>query len=214
MKSRDKDDKAIIRFTDKQLESAIETLTTRLMNWRDSRINEFKTNHGTILDHCRRSIFVLEQRLKHCKHLRELEKQAFIHRVQAEVTDKNYDLVWQVDSFIQENKIFEKKINKLLDAEKKKVREEYDDLVAKLTNELIAVSEKFKNYRENTYKEMNDKFSVVKQVALVRMDKGGDPTKKPKPIVSVKKEQSNRLQRELDQLRERVNDNQWYTNLL
>src|SRR5690606_38260423 len=121
---------------------------------------------------------------------------------------------WQVDSFIQENKIFEKKINKLLDAEKKKVRGEYDDLVAKLTNELIAVSEKFKNYRENTYKEMNDKFSVVKQVALVRMDKGGDPTKKPKPIVSVKKEQSNRLQRELDQLRERVNDNQWYTNLL
>lgn len=122
-----------------------------------------------MLDNHKYMIFTLEQKIKHLEYLRDVEKKSFMRRVQAEVADKNYDLVFQVDALARKNSELGVKIDNFKQAAKEEVKREYEELVRNLSKEIMIMRGKFASYKKQLYKEIDEKFSVVKNEAMMNM---------------------------------------------
>ncbi|KAL0482170.1 hypothetical protein AKO1_013367, partial [Acrasis kona] len=140
-----------------------------MKTWRDDEIDQVHVDCDTKLDHNIKMIFNLEQKLKLLEYKLEVDGRSFTRRVQGEVADKSYDLVFRVDQLQRQNQDLQNKIDHLHVQVKDELRIEYEDSVMKLTHELMMVKGKFSEYRRSLLNQMQNKFEQVKKDALIQI---------------------------------------------
>lgn len=165
-KSKTKSGEIAITIHENELEQAIDTMACKLRDWKVDEVKHIKEGADTLVDHQKQLVFALEQKLKHQEFLRDVDKKAFIRRVQSEVADKNYDLVFQVDKLSRRITELMDRLDNAKEEAKEEIKHEYEDVIKKMDKENMIMKGRFASYKKNVFKEIDDKFARVKQEAI------------------------------------------------
>jgi myosin heavy subunit len=156
-------------INEKDLTTAMDLAGQKMQHWKSLYINGVTQACNTQQDQNKKNVFILEQKLKLIEFKSEMDNKSFARRVQSEVADKSYDLVFHVDMLQRQNDELQTKLENIHADVKDELREEYEDSVMKLAHELMMVKGKFAEYRQSLFKEMQKKFTEVKKDALIQI---------------------------------------------
>lgn len=80
-----------------------------MRQWKNDKITRISDACNAQLDQSKKIIFNLEQKLKLIEFKLDMESKSFNRRVESEVADKSYDLVFQLDMIQRQNDELQKK---------------------------------------------------------------------------------------------------------
>jgi len=197
-RTRTKSENFALTIHEHHLLDAIDTLGQRLLKYQLAEFQSIHDMYGQRLDHLKRLTLKSELQRSSSNLKYQLSLKSFNRRVQSEVSDANYDLVFRVDELRRENHDLKTQLSEVKDIAEKEVRTEYEDLIRRLSRELITIRERFTEYRRHFYKELDEKFNSVKEETLVSL-KGqkGAPTalQKKALAVAIEHNELNKLKR-------------------
>jgi hypothetical protein len=174
VRTKNKSGEVEITIFEKELELALDEVGKKLYEWSEEYINDIKRNSISIIESLKRHSFNLEMRLQYQQYIRELDKKSFKRRVQANLADKNYDLIFRVDSLTRQNAQLKEELEVISETIRREQQIKYEDTVTKLEKELILMKGRFVEYKRNFYQNMEKKFSEVKDTALIEIAKQKD----------------------------------------
>eukprot|EP00002_Diphylleia_rotans_P002201 TRINITY_DN1137_c0_g1_i1.p1 TRINITY_DN1137_c0_g1~~TRINITY_DN1137_c0_g1_i1.p1 ORF type:complete len:2066 (-),score=432.43 TRINITY_DN1137_c0_g1_i1:1174-7371(-) len=151
------------------IRSCISHLSKDLLEWSNLRWEEHSKTRATELKRLQHLLYVSERNLKYSEYLREQEQKAVHRKVQTEVADKGYDLIFEIDSLNRKLVRSEEELKRQEDVVREQVKREYDDLVRQLTVEAMDVKAKFKEYRSQLQQDIMTNLFDAKKEALKKM---------------------------------------------
>lgn len=169
-KTRSKNNEVIISIVEKHLQDALDECGYNLNKWKEQEIRDFASELNTMILHYKRLAVSYKQRLDFSNYKSDLDKKSFNRRVETEVADHNYDLVFQVDTVTRENRELNEHLQNVKQEVKEEVKKEYESLIQQMTKELLIQKTRFNDFRTQFYKNLDEKFSKVKEETLVKIE--------------------------------------------
>ncbi|KAF0971895.1 hypothetical protein FDP41_009591 [Naegleria fowleri] len=100
-KTSSKNGEAQITINEKDLEKALEEVGQKIQEWKTEYIRFLEYKSYEVIDHLKRSLFTSEQKVKFLLYKRDVDRKSLKRRIDAEVDDKNYDLVFLVNNILE-----------------------------------------------------------------------------------------------------------------
>eukprot|EP00818_Percolomonas_sp_WS_P000193 CAMPEP_0117435588 /NCGR_PEP_ID=MMETSP0759-20121206/560_1 /TAXON_ID=63605 /ORGANISM="Percolomonas cosmopolitus, Strain WS" /LENGTH=2262 /DNA_ID=CAMNT_0005227143 /DNA_START=110 /DNA_END=6898 /DNA_ORIENTATION=+ len=187
-KSRTKNNDVAITLLESHLQEALDMCGHKLLKWKEREMHEIVHNLNEVILHYKRLAFNNKEKYEYNNYLSDIDHKAFNRRIESEVADHNYDLVFQVDTVTRDNRDLSERLENVMAEVKEEVKKEYEDLVRQMAKELIVQKTRFNDFRQQYYKRLDEKFSDVKATTLVKIEdakKAGGATLMQKQALKV-----------------------------
>ncbi|KAL9648533.1 hypothetical protein ABK040_012647 [Willaertia magna] len=203
-RTKTKNGEVLITVSEKEFERALEQTGQKLQQWKHEQLQFLEKTSNNLIEKIKRNFFIEEQKVKYLLYKRDIDRKSLRRRIEAEVDDRNYDLVFLVNTLLMQNKELENKNRTVKSEVRKHLVIEYEDLVRALYKELIAANGKVAQYKKDVLRNLDQKFIEVKESTLldiVNQQDVGDLTLKKKALeVIIEDNEVNSLRRENEDL--------------
>ncbi|EFC45917.1 predicted protein [Naegleria gruberi] len=204
-KSTSKNGETIITIYEKELEKSLEEVGQKIRDWKNDYVQIVESKTSEIVDHLKRNLFSSEQKVKFLLYKRDVDRKSLKRRIDAEVDDKNYDLVFLVNNILWKNKELDHRLKEVKSEVRKELVGEYEDLVRSLYKELVSTNGKVAKFKKDFLQNLDQKFYEVREntfFEIATQKDFGDASFKKKAIdVAMEDSELNKLRRENEDLK-------------
>eukprot|EP00762_Andalucia_godoyi_P002578 ANDGO_03363.mRNA.1 hypothetical protein AMSG_04194 len=159
----------VCEVTEDHLNLCLDELTQKLMEWKSSAVDQRSVVLKETAHRLTYTIFQLESRLRYLESIHEMDRRALKRRVQIELADRNYELLYALDELSKENERLRKSMAEQEAVLRTKIEAEFQDRIESLDRELTLTKGKFDEYRTYLYREMQNNLMEVKKEAMLKM---------------------------------------------
>ncbi|KAF0973100.1 hypothetical protein FDP41_008604 [Naegleria fowleri] len=204
-KTSSKNGEAQVTINEKDLEKALEEVGQKIQEWKTEYIRFLEYKSYEVIDHLKRSLFTSEQKVKFLLYKRDVDRKSLKRRIDAEVDDKNYDLVFLVNNILWKNKELEHQLKEVKSQVRNELIHEYEDLVRNLYKELVSTNGKVAKFKKDFLQNLDQRFYEVRENTFFEIatqkDIGDASFKKKALEVAMEDSELNKLRRENEDLK-------------
>eukprot|EP00698_Gefionella_okellyi_P023644 TRINITY_DN8133_c0_g1_i2.p1 TRINITY_DN8133_c0_g1~~TRINITY_DN8133_c0_g1_i2.p1 ORF type:complete len:2292 (-),score=619.73 TRINITY_DN8133_c0_g1_i2:5038-11871(-) len=156
-------------ITRTDLADAIDTLAQELFSWAEDRFRDQSLNQQLVNSHLNHICYVNEQNMKYLQRLRKRDEKDMQRRIQTEVTDKGYDLIFEIDALKRELAGAQTLLDTQHETVREELRGEYEQLVRDLTLQIQTLHSNFNEYKTHLYQDILSNLYDVRKEAMTKM---------------------------------------------
>jgi hypothetical protein len=171
IKKRSTEDETIImcEVSKDHLDLCLDSLVQKVVAWKSNRVEQRSLVLKQTVAALSGSLFAAESRMRYLNHSSEMDRRALKRRVQIELADRNYELLYALDELTKENERLQKGLVEQEIVLRRRIEAEFQDRMEALDRELTITKGKFDEYRTYLYREMQNNLMEVKKEAMLKM---------------------------------------------
>ena len=167
-----------IIITEADLESSMDNLARELRTWSEAQIVEAGNTQASRVAHLENLLRVQENKTDYCNYLLQMQKKSFSRRVDADIIDKHYQLLLDMDTLKRKLKQAEEDMMAQEPTLRNEIRAEFTELVGELTAKLAASKARFLEFhRQMTTKALKNLSEVKRETMQGMKDHKVTPAK-------------------------------------
>eukprot|EP01051_Picozoa_sp_SAG22_P009051 SAG22_NODE_726_length_7606_cov_64.216731_1_plen_2181_part_00 len=149
------DGEQAVIITESDLEANMDNLARSLRSWSEAQILTAANAQASRAVHLEHLLQIQENKTKYCNYLLQLQKKSFSRRVEADIIDKHFHLLLDMDALRRSLKQKEEDMAAQEPTLRIEIRAEFSELVAELTSKLAASKARFLEFhRQMTQKAL------------------------------------------------------------